>query len=240
VSAAAQMVPPVIPALAAAKRRFARRRRQSGAVMFIVAMIIAVLASVGLYALAAASSEVRMSGNERQSTQTHYLATYGILGVTEHLIAPQATLQTDLMFGAPEPCLSLPNAPAIGGGYGQACRRILSTDLPWSNAAITVPYTGNTPYAPGANPGSFGQTPMSGDFFVETTGPAPIKHAGNDTAGHTCFVQLTLTSTGVTKPQYPWQPAGGLTAEYGGEGLEVQRARIVFGPTDHCTFNSGN
>ena len=47
--------------------------RRRGAVMFVVAMTIAVLASVGMYALAAASSEVRTSGNERQNTQTHYL-----------------------------------------------------------------------------------------------------------------------------------------------------------------------
>ena len=42
--------------------------------MFVVAMTIAVLASVGIYALAAAANEVRTSGNERQNTQTHYLA----------------------------------------------------------------------------------------------------------------------------------------------------------------------
>ncbi len=61
-----------------AKRRAALRRHEGGAVMFIVAMMIAVLGSVGVYALAAAATEVRTSGNERQNTQTHYLAEYGI------------------------------------------------------------------------------------------------------------------------------------------------------------------
>ena len=51
--------------------------------LFVVAMVIAVLASVGLYALAAASIEVRASGNERQNTQTHYLAEYGILAAID-------------------------------------------------------------------------------------------------------------------------------------------------------------
>ena len=66
-------------ALALAKRRSALRRRDEGAVMFIVAMTLAVLASVGVYALAAAATEVRTSGNERQGTQTHYLAEFGVI-----------------------------------------------------------------------------------------------------------------------------------------------------------------
>ena len=42
--------------LHAIKRRIAARRGQDGAALFIVAMSLAVLASVGVFALAAASS----------------------------------------------------------------------------------------------------------------------------------------------------------------------------------------
>ena len=45
-----------------AKRNARRRATQSGAVVFIVAMTLAVLASLGLYALQSASAEVKTSG----------------------------------------------------------------------------------------------------------------------------------------------------------------------------------
>ncbi len=79
-------------ALALAKRRAALRRREGGAVMFVVAMTLAVLASVGIYALAAAATEVRTSGNERQNTQTHYLAEYGVLGAAREMAGGRALL----------------------------------------------------------------------------------------------------------------------------------------------------
>ena len=60
--------------------------------MFIVAMTLAVLASVGVYALAAAANEVRTSGNERQNTQTHYLAEYGVLGAAHEMTGKRAFL----------------------------------------------------------------------------------------------------------------------------------------------------
>ena len=58
--------------------------------MFLVTMTLAVLASVGLYALAATTSEVTASGSERQATQTHYLAQYGVLGASHELAASKA------------------------------------------------------------------------------------------------------------------------------------------------------
>ncbi len=72
--------------LAGAKRRWSHRQDEAGAAMFIVSMTLTVLASVGIYALAAASNEVRTSGYERQNTQTHYLASYGVLGIAHEII----------------------------------------------------------------------------------------------------------------------------------------------------------
>jgi hypothetical protein len=220
-------------ALVLAKVRSSRRCREGGAAMFIVAMTIAVLASVGMYALAAASNELRTSGNERQNTQTHYLATYGVLGTSHELIATRAQFYMGLMLSNPDsPCVSLPNVPSTADPLTKACRRLGSAELgqAWANP-ITVPYTGNAPYAPLTAPGSFGATPMSGDFFVELTDPVelspPARYA---TDLHFCFVQLTATSSGITQPLFPWLTAGGSTAQYGGEGVETERARIVAGP----------
>jgi len=227
--------------LALAKLRFLRRRRQGGAVMFIIAMTIAVLASVGVYALSAASTELRMSGNERQNTQTHYLAQYGVIGATHELAATKAQFYMGLMVTAPDsPCVSLPGVPAVScTGTGvpagcvdplvRACRRIGSPELSaqWANQQLTVPYGASTPYAPATNPGSFGATPMAGDFFLELTDLiqlAPPARYSLDL--HFCFIQITVTSSGTTQPIFP----SNLTAQYGGEGVEVQRARVVAGP----------
>jgi hypothetical protein len=200
--------------------------------MFLVAMTIAVLASVGIYALSAASLEVRTSGNERQNTQTHYLAEYGVIGALHELTATKAQFYLGLMISNPDTCLSLPGLPPGTDPLTSACRRLADTELgaQWTGA-ITNSYTGQTPLAPGVTPGSFGATPMSGHFFVELTDPVqlspPARYA---TDLHFCFIQLTATATGVTKPMFPWQPSADQSAQFSGEGLEMQRARIVAGP----------
>ena len=60
--------------------------------MFIVAMTLAVLASLGLYALASASNEMKTSGFERQNAQTHYLSEYGVLGGADDMNPTTAQL----------------------------------------------------------------------------------------------------------------------------------------------------
>lgn len=198
--------------------------------MFIVAMTLTVLGSVGVYALAAASNEVRTAGNERQSSQTHYLAEYGVLGVTHEMVSSKAQFYLGLMLKNPDTvCVSLPNVPATASILTRACRRMGSAELgtPWTASPITVPYGSNYAYAAGITPGSFGPMPMNGDFFVELTEPlqaqAPARYA---TDLHFCFVEMTATSNGITQPVIPGQ----LTGVYANEGIEVQRARIMAGP----------
>jgi hypothetical protein len=70
--------------------------------------------------------------------------------------------------------------------------------------------------------------PTQGDFFVELTEPvkaaAPARYAVNL---NFCFIDLTVTSNGITRP-LPAVPDW--TQTYGNESVEVQRARIVAGP----------
>ena len=216
-----------------AKARSSRRRTEAGAVMFIVAMTTTVLASVGVYALAAASTEVRTSGNERQNTPTHYLSEYGVLGVTHEMVSSKAQFYLGLMLSTPDnPCVSLPGMPATASPVTRACRRLGSAELAqqWTGTSVTVPF-GNgstTPaYQVGIAPGSFGPIPLSGDFFVELTEPtqaqAPPRYA---TDLHFCFIEMTATSSGITQPIIAGQPTGA----YANEGIEVQRARINAGP----------
>ncbi len=220
--------------LALAIRRARARRDQRGAAMFIVAMTLTVLASVGAFALAAASSEVKTSGNERQNTQTHYLAEYGIVSAARELTASKAQWYLQAMFAQPDLCpLSLPAVPSTANIMVRACRRIGSAELGSSwiqSTQIVVPYSGLTPFLSNVDPGSFGAAPVTGDFFVELTEPtqanAPARY-GLDL--HFCFIDLTVTSSGITKPVF----TGGVdptTSGFAGEGTEVQRARFVAGP----------
>jgi hypothetical protein len=236
-----------MPALRLAKRRAVRRRRQAGAAMFIVAMTLAVLASLGIYALAATQNEVRTSGNERQSTQTHYLAEYGILGLAHDLTGTKAQLVVGLMNNrtltdvqASNPtqgntCISLPGAPAgtpchrfemqdfAGGGFGGWVGPIVSS---YGSAASPPPA-----YTPGVPPGSLGPVPMSGSFFVELTEPAPTRpppgyQLSQSNQASYKFDEITASAYGVTQAVIP----GNAAAQIGTEGLEAERARIVVGP----------
>jgi hypothetical protein len=220
--------------LALAKTRASLRRREGGAIMFVVAMTIAVLASVGLYALVAATTEVRMSGNERQNTQTHYLAEYGILGTAREISSTIADKYVQLMASNPDTCISLAAVPTTANPVALQCRRLGGSrefQAAWSQNGlpglqVITPYQGNVPYAPTVPPGSFGPTPMSGDFFVELTEPSQEQAPGYSDQ---CADRLTVTSYGITQPQYPLI-ANSDTGRFGGEGVEVQRARIKAEP----------
>jgi len=202
--------------------------------MFIVAMTLAVLASLGVYALAAASMEVRTSGNERQSTQTHYLAEYGVVSATFELTSTRSQWYLGTMQSTPDSsCVSLPGVPSTVDPASRACWRMGSSEIAktttggkWAAAAIDNSYQ-DKPLETNNAPGSFGPVPMQGDFFVELTEPLQVPATRNSLNLHLCFVNFTVTSTGLTNPYYAsLDPTG----SYGGEGVEVQRARVVAGP----------
>ena len=225
-----------------ARIRSTRRAESAGGIVFIVAMTIAVLAAMGMYALRAASMEVRTSGYERQNTQTHYLAEYGVLGASQEVSVTKAELYVGLMMGAlsrDTGCQSLAPAFTVSGAVQSdrslACRRMGATELgnTWRSGGaqipVLVPY-GGTP----SQPGSLGSASIAGDFFVELTDPAKTSPpAGFDLKLGFCFMQITVSATGITQPII----IGGTdpnTAIFSSEGLETARARIVAGPVRRC------
>jgi hypothetical protein len=205
--------------------------------MFVVAMTISVLASVGVYALAAAANEVATSGNERQNTQTHYLAEYGVLAIAHEVAGPKANFYFNLVTQMPDTkCLSLPNVPATASIQTRACRQIQSAELAqtWTTPTATLAYGGTTPAMPfstGIPPGSFGTTPLNGDFYLELTDPT--KTAPPAGYSDACMVQFTATVSGYTQPIFPLAAAGS-NISFEGEGIEVQRARFMAGPIIPC------
>jgi hypothetical protein len=224
-----------MPPVRLAKLRSSYRREEEGAVLFIVAMILAVLASVGLFALAAASTEIRTSGNERQNTQTHYLAEYGMLAAANN-IQGRPDFYDSMSIRNPDwPCLSLPGVSQTADPLLRSCWRIEQIDLTqgWLAGSGTVPYDGQQPYT-GTRPGSLGPTPMLADFFVELTAPtqktAPSRYALDL---HFCFHEYTATAVGITRPIYQ-QQTNTLVGAYISEGQEMQRARFIIGPSTDC------
>jgi hypothetical protein len=214
-----------------AKRRALRRRHQAGAAMFVVSMMITVLGAVGMFALAAAATEVKTAGNERQNTQTHYLAEYGIQAFARDSEEGRIDFQLATGYLTPDVCMSLP-LPSSNVLVGKSessvakfCRRFSPAELSLSwAAAATVAYSGSTPYAVNATaPGSLGPVPSSPGFYVEITDPTdtPGKGTGNEKCH---FENVTVTSYGVTQPLFNSSIA------YGSEGIELQRARVVAGP----------
>jgi hypothetical protein len=201
--------------------------------MFVVAMTIAVLGAIGMWAIQSAALEVRMAGYERQSAQTHYLAEYGALAAMQDL-APgyvQAILPLAVcgVGGVRETCNTVPwpVADPSASPMGKSCHR-------WANAAATTTQfmPSNMSALDGADagtPGSFGLAPTVGDFNVELSQVAQGPQApGTSTGpGSMVFYWVTLASDGKTQ-----QPLSGTnyTAFYGSEGDEQLWSRVLVGP----------
>jgi hypothetical protein len=196
-----------------AKTRAAQRRNQGGAVMFLVTMTLAVLASVGIYALAAATSEVRASGSERQATVTHYLAEYGTVASTQMMSASRAQSYIATMVSNPDTgCWSLPvSSTTQPDNVIRACSHVQDSEI-----ALAGGWTGATF---GTFAGIAAPVPH---FQVEYTGLAkaftPPRYALNL---NICFAEITASAYGTTTPAN--------TTGFG-KGIETQRARLVAGP----------
>jgi len=213
-----------------AKRRSSRRARQGGAVIFIVAMTLAVLASLGLYALQSASTEVKTSGYGRQNAQSHYLSEYGSLAGANAMGGTTGQLYLAMMKNPAQwdtGCISLVGVDPNASNLTKACRRMGAAEIAgtWQTAI--------TPVVPAQNgaAGSLGPYALTGDFYVEVTDPSTgAAMWGIDTRLGLCFQQFTLTAVGITKPDQAMLGALSPTALYGSEGLEMSRSRISSGP----------
>ncbi len=220
--------------LSAVKRRARLRATQQGAIIFIVAMTLAVLASLGLYALQSASVEVKTSGYGRQAAQSHYLSEYGALAGTQAMAGTTGQLYLGMMKNPTQRdtgCLSLASVNVSASDLSKACRRMGAQELSaaWGTSLPAVEsFQNNTA-------GSLGPYPLRGDFYVELTDPEPAGSMfGIDTRLGVCFQQFTVTAVGITAPDTVLLQQQGVTltpsALYGSEGIELSRSRITAGP----------
>lgn len=197
--------------------------------MFIVAMTLAVIAAMGMYALNVAGTEVKTAGYVREQTQAYYLSEYGVLSIAQEISAANAYMYYRRAMYTPDTnCTSLYGTPATAVGLPLACLRIGSVEVAkyWTPPPVTAAgklidaYTGNaTENARGT--GGIATVP---DFYVEITDPFSTRApAGYGSSGgpSQCFVDFTVAAVGMTP----------LTAgSYLSEGLQTSRARIVAGP----------
>lgn len=224
--------------LSLAKRRARARKSSAGAIIFIVAMTLAVLASLGLYALSASATEVKTSGYGRQAAQTHYLSEYGLTAGATDVSGTNAQLYLGMMLNATtrdSKCVSLMNVPTTASNLSQACRRMGATEIQgtWGTSKNAV-----ETWVPGTSAGSLGPFPLKGDFFVEVTdvgqGQMP---PGYDQNLGLCFIGVTMASVGITEPDLnlltgstPDYGTVSTTSFYASQGLETSRALVRAGP----------
>jgi type II secretory pathway pseudopilin PulG len=196
--------------------------------MFVVSMMITVLAAVGMFALAAAATEVKTAGNERQSAQTHYIAELALSGAQRETGSGRLGVFQSLMrnAGSSNTCASLPIPSSAAGASSlvKACAAMdgssLGTLAGWS--AATTNYT-LAPYTTGSTPGSLGPVPVNPNFRLEVSEITSYGTGfGNSGTGNMCLV--TVTGIGQTVPTF-----NGATS-YSSEGIEMERARFVVPP----------
>ena len=212
--------------------------------MFVVAMTLAVLSTIGAWALQSAALEVRMAGYERQSTQTHYLAEYGVMAAMQDMSPGVAgNIIATAMCGAPTsgggvthaactsvPCLNFATTPvsstcteiAVVQPVAHTCYRWEATSMPSGFVpSSTASLMDSSDGGVGGTPGSLGATNMTGTFSVEVTEVANAPPASGFSANSSAaFYWATVTSYGRTTA----------TGSISSEGDEQLRARLEIGP----------
>jgi len=203
--------------------------------MFIVAMTIAVITAMGVYALNIASMEVRTAGFVRQQVQTQYLSNYGSTAASQAVTGTNAQMYDTIIMSPTlrdTACVSLYGTPTTASAQALACHRAgsaeLAVEMNTGGAALLTPWTSA---GTSALRGSVG-LPLQADFFVEVTDPnqrqPPPGYAVNS---NLCFIQFTASSYGLTPTG---AASAGTLAGYQSEGFEMSRARILGGPVT-CT-----
>lgn len=212
--------------------RARRRARSRGAVMLILAMTLAVLAALGLYALKAASTEVKTSGYARQGAQSQYMAEYGILVGTQSMGGSIGAMQLAAAVSNADKdslCLSLTGIDLLNSGFrSQACRRVGSQELQnaiWNGGGVKPVEN----YQPGAKIGSLGPYAIQGDYFLEITDPACAYQAPGYSGGNFWFTDTTLTAYGRTEPDRVLLTLTALQT-IADQNVQVSRAHILAGP----------
>ncbi len=200
-------------------RKHIRRTRERGTTLFIVVLVMAMLATIGLFAASGANLATAASGGARQSMQTHYIAEYAILAATAELsgASVEAYLRT----------MSDPTNNLFCESQDVSSTSGTRTCYKFGRAALEAT-SGKQFFIP-ASPGSFGSLGPMGidaDFIVELTDlvPATVPVPGSDLSrtgtANVTYMGVTLTARAQTL----------LTATGQSTSLHATRAHLIVGP----------
>ncbi len=212
------------------------RATERGTTLFVVVLAITMLTGIGLYTVHSAALLARAAGNEREATQTEYLAQLGVLSS----LAQVSTAPQSYIFDA----RNLNNDSNIANA-NQLCRQNLGIDLTIYAAPSCWKFDssgtgGLTPLASHSvfTPDSFGTaTPagtfvLGGSFYTELTDVysltiPPPGMAAWGTPKFT-FYEAKLTTTAQIQPASVTADCVQDVAQVAGE--HSTRAHVLIGP----------
>lgn len=200
-------------------RRHRARIDQRGAILFVVAMTLTLLGAIGIYALGAATSEIRTSGYARASAQTHYISEYGTVAMLDAFSPANASYfdaQMLLPASATDPCLSAVSAHASSvTAIAKRCAKVPQGYFQnaWKDGSKVLHDDSLSPVA--------GR--VSARFTSELTDPITGGfQPGFDVNNGKCFRRYTITTYGQLMNADQTQTIG----------REIGRARVTTGPFD--------
>ncbi len=201
------------------------RRRSGGTVVFVVTTTLALMAAMGVYAMTAASQEVKVSGYMRQSTQAHYLTEMSLNATAGYVDRSTAAVFVRMAKGdfngatdfRSQNCISsAPIASPTATNLAKSCKRFVGPELQSRWCTSTACAGVVSPLVPG-----FGAaTKQTATIWAELTNFVPLAPPpGFDTNSNMQFVKGTVTTGGVINNT----TAATATPELG-------RGRIIVGP----------
>jgi hypothetical protein len=215
--------------------RARRKRAERGAAVFVVLLVVGLLTALGLFAVRSATLATLSGGYNRQLTQTHYVAEYGVLVATGDLWMRGDGHSYLMKSGQQQTCQGYAEQVADSGhptcaeySYDYYEQQVVQQFESTNN--LIDPPSGTFP---SVTPGSLGYRPIEGDMNVELTDwhPAWPPPAGNDATGGlpVGYAMVTVSVTGLVRPAQEeaneWDTASATAA-----GVETQRAHVLIGP----------
>jgi Tfp pilus assembly protein PilX len=196
-----------------------RRSRERGTTLFVVVLAVTMLTGIGLYTVHSSALLARAAGNEREASQTAYLAQIGTLAALSQLSTAPAAYVPQALSGADD------------------CRMNLGLDtttfapppcLELSSTNITL-VTGHTMF----DIGTFGTTnAVSGRFLTEVTDVAPALGPvqGMDAVSRNAFhyYEAKLTTTAQLQPAAATAACVQNVMQVAGQ--HMTRAHVLIGP----------
>lgn len=202
--------------------RLPRRRHQRGAALFVVTAMLAVLASLGTFAVASVLSDMRTGASLRQRAQARFVGDFALASSLAALrpdnayliVAPMLdTTRTDHR-DSTNRCFSLTGVPfdSSASPLSRACARRYVSDY----------LTSSQQSALGS---SFGDG-IGWDYLVEITEPTELQGSvGASSSVPVCDLSLTVSAYGRTGPRS--STAGLSTPVVTAMNVQLERVRYV-------------